>query len=387
MVGGYGDAFVSASYRIVISDPFGTPLADASDFISLKYARVTNDVSTLTLTLPSAFNAALLRIPDGRIEVWRRIDGGREYLDTETTWLIKAVEYVRDASGKVVIVVEADTPLSILGDPGRMSYAYSALWGSNGSGLYLADTFIQLLAFYALGDSAANAAAGDYRKIVPQYITLAAPQGLGAPVSKTFAWRGVLKVMQEIAEASTQQGAYIAFDIVAPTPSTYQFRTYAYQRGVDHRYSSGINPVLLSSAFGNLSETKLRRDYRDMASKVYVGGKGDGASQIISSRTDTALTTLSPFSLREKFIECTNSTDETTLGNEAYAELRASRPRVTLSGRIIQTPDTLYGVHWQWGDYVTVQDFGQSFDCRIDAITVTVSNGNELIDAWLRGEL
>ena len=377
---------MTAAYRITVSDPFGTPLCDASDFVSLKYARVVNDVSPLTLTLPSTFDTSLLRIPDGRIEVWRRLDSGREYLDTQTTWLIKAIEHVRDASGKVVISVEADTPLSILGDPGRVQYAQDAAYAAEGSGSAPADNFIHTLAMAATGDVVLNVNISNGRRITP-YLTYGTPQGLGITVAKAYAWRNVLKIMQEIAEASTQQGVYIAFDIVAPTPDTLEFRTYAYQRGIDHRYPSGTNPVLLSPSFGNLGETTLRRDWRDVASFVYCGGKGDAANQTLGSARDLTLIGASPFGRREKFIEYTNSSDTTTLNNEAYAELRASRPRITFSGRIIQTPDTLYGVHWQWGDYVTVRDFGQQFDCRIDAITVTVQDGTESIDAWLRGEL
>ena len=116
---------MTASYSIYLCDPGGTRIADAGNFISLQYSRVVNDVSTLTLELPSTFNTQLIRIPDGRIEVWRRIDGGVEYLDTGITWLIKKLDFRRDAQGLVTIIVEADTPLSILREPGRIAYGFA----------------------------------------------------------------------------------------------------------------------------------------------------------------------------------------------------------------------------------------------------------------------
>jgi hypothetical protein len=91
---------MGATYRVTLSDVNGTPLVDVP-FTSLKYSRVTNDVSTLVMELPSTFNTQLIRIPDGRVEVWRKIDGGREYLDTETTWLIKKLGFKRNAQGLV----------------------------------------------------------------------------------------------------------------------------------------------------------------------------------------------------------------------------------------------------------------------------------------------
>jgi hypothetical protein len=125
-----------------------------------------------------------------------------------------------------------------------------------------------------------------------------------------------------------------------------------------------------------------------MVSYVYCGGAGQGINRAVSSARDLTLIGLSPFGQREKFIELTNTADTTTLSNEAEAELRAGRPRLSYTGKILDTPDTQYGVHWGWGDYVTVQDFGQSFDCRIEAITVSVtpSQNYETIEAWLRSE-
>lgn len=368
------------TYSIVITDPFGVRLGDASNFVSLKYSRVVNDVSTLTLVLPSDFPDYLLRLPDGRIEVWRRLASGREYLDTETFWLIKSVQYTRDESGKRQVTVEAVSLLSIFGDPGRVVYGYLTSYVDTVLSSP-ADTLIQAFVFHAIG---ANAAIAGIRGL-PQIVQTGS-FGQGAFVYKNATWRNLLKVLQEIAETSTQNGSYIAFDIVVPTPSTLEFRTYAGQRGVDHRFPSGVNPVLLSPEFGNLGNTTLRKDWTDVASEVYCGGKGEGSTRMLGDQASTALRDVSPFGQRETFIELSNSASQNELDNEAAAELRARRPRITFRGKIIETQDTQYGVHWGWGDYVTAQDFGQSFDCRIDAITVTVEQGKETIEAYVRAE-
>src|SRR5438105_10760218 len=114
-----------STYALFLDDCFGNRLADASDFLLLEYSRVVNNISTLKLTLPGNFNTQSLINPDGRIEVWRKLDSGREYLDTDAIWLIKKVSRKIDAAGLQTIVVEADHPLCVLREPGRFVNYYA----------------------------------------------------------------------------------------------------------------------------------------------------------------------------------------------------------------------------------------------------------------------
>lgn len=369
-----------ATYSVYLCDPFGTRLADASGFVSLKYSRVVNDVGTLTLELPAAFPTQFIRIPDGRIEVWRRIESGREYLDTGTIWLIQKLTYRRDASGNVTIVVEAETPLRVFREPGRFAYGYAGTSVVT-LGAGAADDHIKTVATNNIGSGATAA-----RRL--SFITIDGNTSQGASIAKAFAWRTCLTVMQELAEASITAGVYVAFDIVSNNASGMTFTTFTGQRGVDHRFPGGYNPVLLSPESGNIGESTLMLDYSGMASAVTVGGGGQGTDRVIASATDTVMQGLSPLGYREYFHNYTNTVDADALTSEAQAMLRELRPRLSYSGRLLDTPDTRYGVHWGWGDYVTVQDYGRSFDCRIEAVTVTVSSGEnyETIDAWLRSE-
>ena len=367
------------TYSVYLDDPFGNRIADASNFLTLEYSRVVNNVSTLKLTLPGDFNTQYLIIPDGRIEVWRKLDGGREYLDTNTIWLIKKIDQKIDGSGLQTIVVEADTPLSILREPGR----YVAYFAGQSGSTYAAapaDDQIKQVARDNIG-----ATAGATRNL-SAYITIDPNLSLGVSVAKSFAWRDCLKVMQEFADASTTSGTYVAFDIEADTPTTLVFRTFTGQRGVDHRYPSGINPVLISPEMGNLGETLLSVDYRNEITFVGAGGKGDGTNRLLATAQDTARQGVSPFGLREYFKDATQYTSTTGLSAEANAILRSGRAHTIFQGRLIDTPDSRYGVDWSWGDFVTAQAFGQLIDCRIDAISVSVKPGGgyERVDAWLR---
>lgn len=369
------------TYSCYLDDRFGNRIADASNFLLLEYSRVTNAVSTLKLTLPGNFNTDFILNPDGRIEVWRKLDSGREYLDTNTIWLIKKVTQKIDASGLQLIIVEADTPLCLLREPGRFVFQYAGLSQTTYAAAP-ADNQIKQVARESIG----TAVTGNASRNISTYVSIDPNLGLGANVAKSFAWREVLKVMQEFADSSTTAGTYVAFDIVADSAQSLTFRTFTQQRGVDHRFPNGINPVLISPELGNLGEVTFSQDYRDEITVAIAGGKGENNNRLTGSASDSARIGQSPFGWREYFKDATQYDTSTGLNAEADAVLRSGRVKTIFQGRLIDMPDSRYGVDWAWGDYVTAQAFGQLIDCRIDAVSVSVKPGTgyERIDAWLR---
>jgi hypothetical protein len=267
------------TYSVYLDNAFGVRLADASNFLALEYSRVVNGVSTLKLTLPGDFPTQYIINPDGRIEVWRKLDSGREYLDTETVWLIKKVTQKIEASGLRSLIVEADTPLCVLREPGRfINYAAGSVQATYAAAP--ADNQIKQIARENIGTSATGT------RNISSLISIDPNLSLGASVAKSFAWRDCLKTMQEFAAASTTAGVYIAFDIVATSSDALTFRTFAQQRGVDHRFPAGLNPVLISPEMGNLGEVVYSEDFRDEVTYVLAGGKGDGAARLTASSQD-----------------------------------------------------------------------------------------------------
>jgi len=44
-------------------------------------------------------------------------------------------------------------------------------------------------------------------------------------------------------------------------------------------------------------------------------------------------------------------------------------------------------VHWGWGDIVTAEYEGMSFDCHVEAVAVTIdASGTEIVTGLLRSE-
>lgn len=386
-----------ADYSIYLCDPFGVRLGDASGFIKLQYTRVVNDVGTLKLWLPADFDTRLIRLPHGRIEVWRRLPGSsREYLDTEVTWLIQSVQWDRDDSGNISLLVEAETPLCLLRDPGRVISIYNNFLTVGQE----ADDLIKFVCLYQgitatpdqIGITRASSSAYPGSQF-GQYITAQADLGLGPVLYSSFAgyvtWKPLLTVCKNIAQASADRGTYLAFDIMAPTPNTLELRTYIQQRGVDHRYPNGINPVIFGGEHVNVGPATLRDDRRREITAAWGGGANNpnNAGYIVAQPSyDSARIGESPFGWRETFVNDTQQTNSAALTASCQAAVYGGRPRAIYRGRLLSVPGCMYGLHWGWGDYVTVQDFGQSFDCRIEAITVTVEKNQEKIDAYARND-
>lgn len=373
---------MTTRYSVYLSDLYGNRLCDASNFIELSYSRVVNAVSTAVLTLPASFNTNYIVAPDGRMEIWRQIDGGREYLDTETTWLIKKWDQVLDDHGMQTIVIEADCPLCLLREPGRI-----VNWATGTAQATKAATFAddQIKAFIRqnVGSSAGTG------RVLTAYLSIAADISMASSVAKSAAWRDLLTTCQEIANASTQAGVYTAFDIVAPSQNTLEFRTYTQQRGVDHRFPGGLNPILISPTMGNLGAARYSQDWRnEITYAIAAGGANNDLRPTVSVQDNTRIAA-SPFGLRETFVSASSTVSAAAgLTAEAQAAVRNGRMKQIFSGKLIDTNDTRYGVEWGWGDYVTAQAFGQSIDCRVDAVTVSVKSGGdyETIEAVLKSD-
>lgn len=378
---------MAAVYEIYIDDPFGVRLsATPTKFLSLSYTLAVNTYSELVLVLPDTFPRALLRT-DGRIEVWRSVDGRPAALEGDQHWLIRKVVRRITSKGERQLVIVARSGLDLLR---RRIVAYAA-GSSFAEKSGAADSLISAVFSENLHtgiDSAERDAetGGATGVNLSAYIDLPAVAGAAATISKAFSRDNVLEVCRELADASAQAGVYVAFDVVAVN-ERLQFRVFLQQRGDDHRFPGGIRPVILSPDLGNLIDIEIDEDELEEVTAAIVGGQGDRDARAIGVFADTDRIGVSPFGRIEDFVEKTDTADTTILEDEGQAHVRSSRPRVRISGRVQETPGTRYGVHWKHGDFVTAGVDTYLVDARIDMVTVEVSERREKIEAHVRGEL
>ena len=363
---------MAAEYELRLTDQFGNAIAFITSLEKLVYSRAVNTVGTLSLLLDGEFPVTQLAI-DNRIQVWRSV-GDRLYLDTETIWLIRKVIRLLDSQGRRKIQVVAKSANELLR---RRIIAYNAKT-SQAVKTDFADDMMKEIVSENLGSGAGVG------RDISTYLDIQTDLANGPTLTRSFTRKNVFSTLVKISQATYASGSPVLFDIVSPTPNTLEFRTYRDQRGIDHRHPNGINPVILSPERGNLADVTYTINYEDEYNYVYGGAQGTGTDRKIVTASDTRIN-LSIFNRREVLFNGTSSASA-DLTTETDAYLRLGRPKRVFEGRIVNTPQTQYGIHWAWGDSVTATFEGQSINCSIDAVTITVAKGDETIDAKLRAD-
>lgn len=362
-----------------LADPSGVPLATIADYAALDYVlnSTPGGVGVLELTLPTSFDATLLR-PDGRIGVWRSINGRPPYLDNGAIYLIECLKVRSRATW--LRAAHASTLL----DRRIIAYAAGSAYTSKSGA---ADNLIKAYWDENAGSAivAADRDGAETMADLSAWVSVAANLGAGASVSKAAARRVLMDVARELAESSATAGTYLTFEILSPEEGALELRTYAGQRGVDHTADSP-QPVILSEARGNLENAELTIDYTDEATWISAGGVGEQSARLIATALDATRMGSSPFGRKERFVDMANVADATQLADEADAALWAGRPVITFTGDLIETPATTRGIHFDLGDIVTAEDprTRQQFDVRVDVVRETIQDGQRRVAIGLR---
>lgn len=347
-----------------LSDPFGVHLIEIANYASYSYVLncAPGNVGVLELELPRSFNTALLR-RDGRIGPWRAINGRPPYNDNSAQYLIETLRY-----HSTYTFVRAYHATGLLD---RRIISYPA--GSSFSQKSAAPADNLIKTFWAENAGASISGADrdgvETQADISAYVTTQANLSAGASVAKAAARRKLLAVAQELCEASTTAGTYLTFEIVAPSETTLELRTYTTQRGVDRRASTS-SPVILREQAGVLENATLEIDYRDEVTFAVAGGQGEGTQRLIATALDTGRMGASPFGRIERFADMSNVADSVSLQDDADATLRYGRPVITFTGDLIETPTLTRGIQFDLGDMVTAEDpqTRTQYDVRLDMI-------------------
>lgn len=355
-----------STYQIILKNSNGTQLTTLQDFFDLTYARRVNDVGVLTIIVPASYSQYLAI--DGQIEIYRKVDNGPFTLDMDTRWFIRRPSRKLTLGGQEYIQIYAEDANTLLKRRVVAYYAGSSQSTKTGN----ADNLMKAIVRENMGSTASDySGSAAARQLSSSLFSIQADLSQGASVTKSFAYRDVLSVLQELANASIQAGSYLAFDVFSIAGGTFEFRTYSGQRGVDHRWPSGSNPVILDPQFGNLGDIDQTDDYSDARSFIYCGGQGEGTARIIQTATDATLAGLSPYGRFEAWQDARQSESSASVLAEAQAELWSRRAKKTFEGTILETPAVRYGVNYGFGDIVTARYRGQQYDCRVDAVQIT----------------
>lgn len=372
-------------YECRVCDPFGQLLTSVANFIdpidgggsALGYVLSAGQVGALKLTVPVTFDTSLFRL-DGRIGVWRSINGRAPVLDGETVFFIRTWEYTDQTTTITAYSANHLRTRRIIDYFAGSSYSSKTTPTAAGN---LIKTFVSenMLAGIVAADRQGAETQADISALLSNQANL----GDGQSLAMQCAWRNLDDVIRELQDASTFAGTYMVSDIVSPTETTLELRTYATVRGVDHTASSS-DPVILSPEAGSLANCRLVVDRSQEVTFAIAGGSGERSERLIATSSDATRMAESPFNRIEAFGDYGNVSDSAALQDIADAMVRAGRPLIEFTADIVETDGATRGIDYDYGDMITAAFRGSQYDCRLDVIEVAVGGGMQSSRAKLR---
>jgi hypothetical protein len=370
------------SSYVRIADPFGTELARVANMTggsqgTLQYVMSVGLIGALTMTLPIGFDDSLLRL-DGRVSVWRDVGSARApYQDGNAEYLIRKWIYGEEQT--TIVALHANSLLTTRIIDYYAGTTYTSKLAT------AADNLIKAFASQNLGSGivTADRLGAETQADLSAYLSIGASVSLGPSTAKAASWRNLFDVVREICDDATEAGTYLTADISAIDTDSLLFETYTQWRGTDRTVGSG-NDLIFSIGRGNLADAQLTVDRTEEITFVTAGGLGESTARIIQTASDDTRMAESPFNRREAFTELTNSADTSQILAIAQARLRAGRPKIALTGRIVETPGSVRGIHYDLGDFVTVELRNQQYNTRLDVISETWGEGGITSDAQFR---
>ena len=356
------------TYALKLYNSAGTLLETYVDLFDLGVARSGNEPPALSVRLPSeAIDAANL-VPDARLELVRTGTDGTARCVFGTMFLLTG--WASGYSGN-----EADLTLFARGAASlleRRIVKYVA-GSAEAAKTDYADDMMRDIVRENFGSGAG--AGRDWSS----YLTVEADTSLAPSVSKSFAWRVVRNVLDDLCEASAQNASPVRLFYDIPHEATgFVFRVYTGQRGTDRR-----TLMTLDSAAGDVQDARLSRDYSEERTYAVVGGQGEGAGRTLVYVEDTARYDGSPFARKEIFVDARNYASSTGMSDEGAAALYDARRLVTFAGRI-NAGAYEYGKDWEFGDRLYVTHEGVRIDCVVHSVRIDLIRGRETVVAELR---
>ena len=365
---------MAITHEPILYDATGNYIKIIDDYVSFQYARGVNVMGTFSMALPSYYYPLIQK--DYQIRNFRTPDNGKKYLEGETSWLVRTKGKSLDNSGKVMVNVGASDGMHLLTRRFVIAFAGSAAASKSGA----ADNVVKAIVNEQMGTGAAAA----LRRLATTFFNIQPNLTLLPSITKEFAWRNVLAVLQEIAQDSYTNGSFMAFDIVWYGPSSggyYEFRTYKNQRGVNRSRSQAVNaPVVLSTERNQLSEAEVTIDWENEITRAFAAGAGEGTDRYLTQVADDTRIA-SPAGRIEDFLDARNGSTDAAVLAEANARLRERRAKKIVTANYSNSSNIKWGVDIGLGDIVTLDVFNENFDVRIDAYSITVEAGKpEQID-------
>lgn len=349
------------TYDIWLAQSNGTLTKPLYDFASLAFSLNTNNIGVANLVLPGTTYTASQFSWMSQLRIER---GG--ILQGTAPFFVTNRELTLSDSGEYLLNITAQHSNILLHNRHVMSYAGSSY--SEGDEVPASNLMRQIVRD-SLGAAAAHA---DRDKAGPlNVVTVEADDDEGSTISKSFARRRGITVLQEIANASKQDGSPLFFGIIE-SAGTLTFVVRAGQWGTDRTGSA-----IISSEFGNLTNTSRETDWTEHLTVAYALGGQTGVNRLVKIAENTTETAANDLYFVEGIFDNANELSETALQDDANALLTNSRVDNRFGGNIQETTGFLYDTNWSWGDKLGAANYNETFNVWLSLVQTTISGGQE----------
>lgn len=362
-----------AKYVLNVSNAAGTRQFIVTDFTSLQYQRVVNDSGLLSFSVPDTHPMALTTVErDWQVEVIRSRAADPNISNAITAYtdfggFLRDEERVTDRDGKTTVTYYAVGWNDLLR---RSIVAYKAGVSNRTSFTSAkAETIMKTLVTRNATTSGTTADGRD--RNVPTwggYVTVQTDGAAGTTLDVFSSRTNLLETLQQIADIGGGD-----FDMVKTAARTWQFRWYTGQLGTDRSAS-----VVFALQYGNMTNPTLR--YRRIEERTVAIVAGQEAAGVRVVETVTGTNYNASTNSYEIFIDGSDITTSAGLQDRGDARLYDLRARDELNFDVIQTPGSLYGLHYFLGDRVTGYFQGVSATKKISAVSISFDqSGLEIV--------
>ena len=197
----------------------------------------------------------------------------------------------------------------------------------------------------------------------------------------------LLDVLQDIANYSG-----IDFKVNNNGDAAFIFQTYPDQMGLDRTNigfdpflganAAGNIPMIFSTELGNIASISYEYNRQQEGNVIVVWGKGDMSTRTTVTRSDGERIDDSQWN-RCEISRSGGSYDEdyethslNTMGDE---ELESNKPKVQFEFQPLQQESSRYGIHYNIGDRVTINEFGVERHQKIIGADISFENNAERV--------
>ncbi len=372
---------MTARYQVLLKNQKGVPVALLTDespaFRSFYCTHVRNAPGECRFEVDGDSDIARLFEVDGQIELLRRAPefGINDwYVEWEGFHITERQETAED--GTTRFISNGATYLDLVRREEVGYFAGSAFTDKSGPG----ETVIKQFVYENVGMGA-----GSFQRVdngVMAGLSVQADNGLGASWEGSRAWKPLLGVIQEIAEATG-----LVFDVAGIGPAQFEFRVYDRQRGKDRSLTglneaTGLNgagnaPVTFSKEAGNMITASMQITRGDEINVVYVLGQGEQSDRNVLVVKDTAAVAVSPWNRRVVSRNAVQETVDAGLQSVGESVLNERRIQTMVSFMPLQVASTVYGRHYGFGDRVSVKYANRTVNVEIAEVELTVNESGE----------